>query len=330
MPSLASGGGITFDDFFAAIGGQESGGDYGAVNSRTGAAGKYQIMPSNIGPWSQQYLGRRISVSEFKSSPQLQEELARAVLRDYFGKYGARGAAAAWYSGNPNRADDYGSIGHGSEPSVGKYVDQVLARVGRGGGSAAPSQPFAAPQPPGAPGLADPLPDVLGPGTVSGVDAIEVHPDQLGRTFNQQSQQSSGLPTTQPTLGGGRNTGSDPTRDGIISEAMRYIGTPYVWGGTSPSGFDCSGIIKYVYGKFGIDMPRISADQARMGRRTSIDQLRPGDLVATDNSSRHAGADHIAIYIGNGQILEAPHAGANVRVRHLGANENYWGVALDI
>src|SRR5690348_4277636 len=98
---LAQGGGLTFDQFFASLAAQESGGDYGAVNRSTGALGKYQILPSNVGPWSEQYLHRRLTPQQFLRSPAMQDMLARAVLQDYYQRWGPRGAAAAWYSGKP-------------------------------------------------------------------------------------------------------------------------------------------------------------------------------------------------------------------------------------
>lgn len=316
MQPNEAGGDASFEAFFNAIAGQESGGDYSAVNPRTGASGKYQILPSNIGPWSQQYLGRRISVSQFRSSPQLQDQLARAVLSSYYRKWGARGAAAAWYSGSPDKANDYDRF-RSNEPSVGEYVDQVLGRIGSGssGGTVSAQGPTQQPSL-----TTDPFgQDALG------VDGLTVTPDSLGAVFGTDTQQASGMPFTQPSL-----AGDDATRDGVIAEAMRYIGTPYVWGGTSPKGFDCSGFTQYVLSKFGVNLPRISADQARFGQRVDISQLRPGDLVAWDENARNNGADHIAIYAGNGEVIEAPHTGASVRVRKLGANEGAYGVSLGI
>lgn len=125
-------------------------------------------------------------------------------------------------------------------------------------------------------------------------------------------------------------TTTNQRRSDLISTASTYIGTPYVWGGVDSSGVDCSGLIQAVYKNFGIDLPRLSADQARSGIVTSIDNLLPGDLVAVDNSSRNNGADHIAIYAGDGYIIEAPRAGLNVRRRKLTASEmqSWYGVSL--
>lgn len=129
--------------------------------------------------------------------------------------------------------------------------------------------------------------------------------------------------------GGGGPVGSGgPAPKGLVGYAKKFLGTPYVWGGTSPNGFDCSGFVQYVYRKFGVNLPRISADQARAGKRISLGNLKPGDLVAWDNSSRNNGADHIAIYIGNGQIIEAPRPGSSVRISRLYDTGNAWGVRI--
>jgi cell wall-associated NlpC family hydrolase len=123
--------------------------------------------------------------------------------------------------------------------------------------------------------------------------------------------------------------GVDGWRAAVVELAREQIGTPYKWGGTQPGGFDCSGLLQYVYGKAGINLPRISFQQANYGKRIGLKGLRPGDLVAWDNSSRNNGADHIAMYIGNGRILEAAKPGTSVRIRKLSHNEGAWGVRID-
>ena len=119
--------------------------------------------------------------------------------------------------------------------------------------------------------------------------------------------------------------------DKLIARAKQFIGTPYKWGGSGPLGFDCSGLTQYLYREMGIDLPRVSFQQAASGPRIGLDKLRPGDLVAWDNSSRNNGADHIAIYIGNGQVIEAPKPGTPVRIASVnGRGGNAWGVAMNL
>lgn len=113
-----------------------------------------------------------------------------------------------------------------------------------------------------------------------------------------------------------RTTGASAEGEAVVAEAKKYLGLPYVWGGNSiTNGVDCSGLVQQVYKKFGYDLPRVSADQARAGRPVaSMAEARPGDLIAWDNSSRNNGVDHIAIYIGDGKMIEAPRTGLNVRI----------------
>ena len=104
--------------------------------------------------------------------------------------------------------------------------------------------------------------------------------------------------------------------DAVVAEAKKYLGIPYVWGGTDPKkGLDCSGLVQLVYKNLGYDLPRVSYQQAAAGRPVaSMAQAQPGDLIAWDNSSRNNGVDHIAIYIGGGKMIEAPRTGLDVRI----------------
>lgn len=123
--------------------------------------------------------------------------------------------------------------------------------------------------------------------------------------------------------------GGGGKRSQLINEAMSWLGIPYVWGGASRNGVDCSGLVQQVFARLGIELPRVSFQQAGAGAKIPLDQLRPGDLVAWDNSSRNNGADHIAIYAGDGWIIEAPRPGLNVRRRRLGNDEYAYGVSLE-
>ena len=123
--------------------------------------------------------------------------------------------------------------------------------------------------------------------------------------------------------------GVDGWRKAVVQAAKSALGQPYVWGGTSlSSGVDCSGLLQAAFARAGIEIPRVSYQQANFGPRVGLDALKAGDLVAWDNSSRNPGADHIAMYIGNGQIIEASRPGIPVRIRSLGNDEGAWGVQM--
>ncbi|MGI5940072.1 MAG: NlpC/P60 family protein [Thermoleophilia bacterium] len=95
----------------------------------------------------------------------------------------------------------------------------------------------------------------------------------------------------------------------VVSIAMRYLGTPYVWAGSSPSGFDCSGFVMYVYAKVGVSLPHSSRMQYGCGTPVSRSNLQPGDLVFFYNPIHHVG-----IYIGGGQMIHAAGTGKDVRI----------------
>ncbi|MEV7187772.1 C40 family peptidase [Kitasatospora sp. NPDC093102] len=90
--------------------------------------------------------------------------------------------------------------------------------------------------------------------------------------------------------------------------ALAQVGKPYVWGAVGPESFDCSGLVQYSYRAAGRSLPRTTWEQIAAAHRVPIGQLQPGDLVF------YRKADHVALYIGNGQIVSAPHTGALVKV----------------
>jgi cell wall-associated NlpC family hydrolase len=98
---------------------------------------------------------------------------------------------------------------------------------------------------------------------------------------------------------------------GVVGIAMHYLGVPYVWGGSTPRGFDCSGFVAYVFAQIGVSLPHSSYAQYGMGTAVSISQLEPGDLVF------FTGASHVGIYIGGGQFIHAPHTGDVVKISSL-------------
>ena len=97
----------------------------------------------------------------------------------------------------------------------------------------------------------------------------------------------------------------------VYQAALQYVGTPYVFGGATPAGFDCSGFIMYVYAKFGVSLPHSVGSQAALGTTISASEARPGDVVVFNDGS------HDGFYAGNGMILDAPKPGGSVSVRPL-------------
>jgi cell wall-associated NlpC family hydrolase len=106
----------------------------------------------------------------------------------------------------------------------------------------------------------------------------------------------------------------------VVSYARHFIGIPYRYGGSTPgTGFDCSGLVSFVYRRFGVALPHSSWADLSYGRRVTRGSLRPGDLVF------FYGAGHVGIYIGRGRFIDAPHTGARVRISTMGAYSGYYG-----
>jgi cell wall-associated NlpC family hydrolase len=97
-------------------------------------------------------------------------------------------------------------------------------------------------------------------------------------------------------------------RDHVALDALQQIGVPYVWGGATPQGFDCSGLVMWLYANYGVELPHFAASQFHMGPQITTDELRPGDLVFFHDLG------HVGMYIGNGWVIHAPHTGDFVRM----------------
>lgn len=106
---------------------------------------------------------------------------------------------------------------------------------------------------------------------------------------------------------------------GIIATAKDYIGVPYVFGGNTPRGFDCSGYLEYVFAKHGIDIPRTADEQYKLGKLVKSDDLKPGDLVFF--TTYEPGASHCGIYLGNKNFI---HASTSKGIRVDSLDSEYW------
>lgn len=119
---------------------------------------------------------------------------------------------------------------------------------------------------------------------------------------NAVASQTQNAPVVQQTA-------NSSVRDTLVNKAKSLLGIPYVWGGTNPSsGLDCSGLTSFCYSQIGINIGRTTYDQDATGRHISLNELKPGDLIL------EYGKGHVAMYIGNGQQIEAPQPGESVKI----------------
>jgi peptidoglycan DL-endopeptidase CwlO len=128
---------------------------------------------------------------------------------------------------------------------------------------------------------------------------------------------SAATPAAAPAGGGGDEAippAPPSTRGGVVGIAMQYLGVPYRWGGSSPSGFDCSGFVMYVYAQVGVSLPHNAAAQYGHGTPVARSDLQPGDVVFFN------GLGHNGIYVGGGQFIHAPHTGDVVKISSLSSS----------
>lgn len=151
---------------------------------------------------------------------------------------------------------------------------------------------------------------------------------ERARQAAEAAAREAAEPGASGSPGGGTSAGRTPADPGslgpgngsIVDVALRYLGVPYVWGGASPAGFDCSGLTQYCYRQVGIILPRTSRAQYGVGQHiasTRLDLLHPGDLVFFGTGGDPAAVHHVGMYVGGGNYLHAPHTGAVVRIDSL-------------
>jgi cell wall-associated NlpC family hydrolase len=140
------------------------------------------------------------------------------------------------------------------------------------------------------------------------LSSIKSEIERIKRQEAAQQAQLADQAQARISSGGGNPTGH---AGGVVGIAMQYLGVPYVWGGASPSGFDCSGFTMYVFAQVGISLPHNAAMQYGMGSPVGREFLQPGDLVFFN------GLSHVGIYIGGNQFIHAPHTGDVVKISAL-------------
>jgi cell wall-associated NlpC family hydrolase len=110
-----------------------------------------------------------------------------------------------------------------------------------------------------------------------------------------------------------------PLRTQVVFTAMQMVGVPYLWGGSTPTGFDCSGLVQYAYSNAGMQLPRTAAAQFAASTPLTLENAVAGDLLFFNDRSR---TSHVAIYLGEGRFVHAPNGGSQVSLDNLGTS--YW------
>lgn len=140
----------------------------------------------------------------------------------------------------------------------------------------------------------------------------KVYYDQLEAQSRAEASRLMAMNTSATSNVPSQDRGQRPSINagGVVGIAAQYVGVNYVYGGASPSGFDCSGLVMYCYAQMGVNLPHYTGEQVKYGT-TVTGSLQPGDLLFFGSTSN---PNHVAIYAGNGQMIEAPHTGAQVRI----------------
>lgn len=143
-------------------------------------------------------------------------------------------------------------------------------------------------------------------------DKAEAEEETTTATQNESESESSSSTTTQAETPA---PAASASASSVAALAMQYVGVPYVWGGSSPSGFDCSGLVSYVYAQFGVSLPHQSEGIRAAGTVVSASEARPGDVVWWPG--------HVGIYMGNGMMVDAANESIGVQYASVYAGATY-------
>jgi cell wall-associated NlpC family hydrolase len=160
-------------------------------------------------------------------------------------------------------------------------------------------------------GVPRPFPGAPVAGTASPIGATGTQPPT-------DVEPAPAAPSTAPDLLSRRFDGR-----AIAQFAMGFRGVPYRMGGADPGGFDCSGLVQYVFAQYGMQVPRVVEEQYEVGDTIRPSEIKPGDLIFFNTKKRGDGASHVAIAIGRDSFVHAPNSSGVVRIETLGSS--YWG-----
>jgi cell wall-associated NlpC family hydrolase len=132
------------------------------------------------------------------------------------------------------------------------------------------------------------------------------------RTAQDQQRQSERSSASSSSESQAAPSAGSSVATQAIAAARSQLGVPYVWGGTSPDGFDCSGLTQWAFEHAGIELPRTSRAQAQEGQEVDADSMQPGDLIFFNSP-----VSHVGIYIGGGKMIEAPQTGSDVKISNV-------------
>ena len=264
------------DAFLAATRQHESGGNYQATKPNGGASGAYQYIQST---WSSEAkaagYAQYAGAPAANAPPSVQDAVARYNALQLYQQTNSWAGVAANWY-DPAHANDPNYVPPGNNGlSIGEYENQITGLMN------------------------DSATQVK-----AGVPAsVGIASSQVGKaaSVDPQTHKSNGTP------------GAAASNSALIN-AEKQAGTPYVWGGESPgNGFDCSGLVQWSYAQAGVQLPRVAQDQYNATTKVATSAAQPGDLVFFGTGKN--GVDHVGIYIGNDQMIVAPHTGTKVQVQ---------------